>query len=87
MQLPASNLNINHDGAESASNVDSAATTVNDKKLPKQESLEKNSNASTAGSESRNPSNGALNLTSIADLEKKLAALRHADNADEVKLF
>lgn len=87
MQLPATNLNINHDGAESATNAESAATAGTDKKqLPKQESLDKISNASTAGGESRNPSNGALNLTSIADLEKKLAALRHADNAEEVKL-
>ncbi|XP_034109498.1 serine/threonine-protein kinase WNK1 isoform X4 [Drosophila albomicans] len=77
MQLPATNLNINHEGVVTAND---ATTEGSDKKLAKQESLDK---VTSAGSESRNPSNGALNQNSIADLEKKLAALRHADNTEE----
>ncbi|KAL7734502.1 hypothetical protein ACLKA6_010821 [Drosophila palustris] len=87
MQLLASNLNINHEGAVSGvdnTNNLEACSTGNEKKLVKQESLDKVSISSNAGGESRNPSNGALNLNSIADLEKKLAALRHADNTEEV---
>lgn len=88
MQLPSSNINMNHEGAiagpDNTINLETG-TASNDKKLVKQESLDKVSNSSNAGGESRNPSNGALNLNSIADLEKKLAALRHADNTEEVK--
>lgn len=91
MQLLATNLNINHEGG-AVTGVDNTnnpevCSTGNDKKLVKQESLDKVSISSNAGGESRNPSNGALNLNSIADLEKKLAALRHADNTEEVKMI
>ncbi|XP_017034465.1 serine/threonine-protein kinase Wnk [Drosophila kikkawai] len=63
-------------------------TPSNENQLSKQPSLEKPPSAtliSTGGSEApqRNPSNGSLNQNSIADLEKKLAALRNADNAEE----
>lgn len=86
MQLPAPNLNVNHEvaaatGTESTAN----AETGSDKKLAKQESLDKLSNTLTVTGDTRNPSNGALNQSSIADLEKKLAALRNADNTEEVE--
>ncbi|KAH8239048.1 hypothetical protein KR032_000247, partial [Drosophila birchii] len=63
-------------------------TPGNESQLSKQPSLEKPPSAtliSASGSDApqRNPSNGSLNQNSIADLEKKLAALRNADNAEE----
>ncbi|XP_001958018.3 serine/threonine-protein kinase WNK1 isoform X1 [Drosophila ananassae] len=58
-----------------------------EKQLSKQPSLEKPSTTSISTNSSdapqRNPSNGSINQNSIADLEKKLAALRNTDNADE----
>ncbi|KAH8258740.1 hypothetical protein KR038_005782, partial [Drosophila bunnanda] len=63
-------------------------TPGNESQLSKQPSLEKppsstliSTNCSDAPQ--RNPSNGSLNQNSIADLEKKLAALRNADNTEE----
>ncbi|KAH8286476.1 hypothetical protein KR054_009814, partial [Drosophila jambulina] len=63
-------------------------TPGNESQLSKQPSLEKPPSAtliSASGNEApqRNPSNGSLNQNSIADLEKKLAALRNADNTEE----
>ncbi|KAH8295841.1 hypothetical protein KR018_011717, partial [Drosophila ironensis] len=61
--------------------------TAGEKQLSKQPSLEKPSSTSITTNSSdapqRNPSNGSLNQNSIADLEKKLAALRNTDNAEE----
>lgn len=85
MQLPASNLNVNHEGAVAGTESTANAEASSDKKLTKQESLDKLSNTLSVTSDTRNANNGALNQSSIADLEKKLAALRNADNAEEVE--
>ncbi|XP_065721145.2 serine/threonine-protein kinase Wnk isoform X1 [Drosophila suzukii] len=61
--------------------------TGHEKQLSKQPSLEKPSTTSISTNSSdppqRNPSNGSINQNSIADLEKKLAALRNTENAEE----
>ncbi|XP_020816474.1 serine/threonine-protein kinase WNK1 isoform X1 [Drosophila serrata] len=64
------------------------STPGNESQLSKQPSLEKQPSAtliltSCSDAPQRNPSNGSLNQNSIADLEKKLAALRNADNPEE----
>ncbi|EDV97243.1 GH16739 [Drosophila grimshawi] len=84
MQLPASNLNINHETpSQVVDSIASVETGGTDKKLTKQESLDKLSNTLSVGGDAKNASNGALNQNSIADLEKKLAALRNVDNTEE----
>jgi len=64
--------------------------TGHEKQLSKQPSLEKPSTTSISTNSSdppqRNPSNGSINQNSIADLEKKLAALRNTENAEEVNI-
>ncbi|XP_039148930.1 serine/threonine-protein kinase WNK1 isoform X1 [Drosophila simulans] len=61
--------------------------TGHEKQLSKQPSLEKPSATSILTNSSdppqRNPSNGSINQNSIADLEKKLAALRNTENTEE----
>ncbi|XP_017072351.1 serine/threonine-protein kinase WNK1 isoform X2 [Drosophila eugracilis] len=77
----------NSDPTPTEASVGIAIGTGHEKQLSKQPSLEKPSTTSISTNSSdpphRNPSNGSLNQNSIADLEKKLAALRNTENAEE----
>ncbi|XP_017128545.1 serine/threonine-protein kinase WNK1 isoform X2 [Drosophila elegans] len=77
----------NSDPTPTEASVGISIGTGHEKQLSKQPSLEKPSTTSISTNSSdqpqRNPSNGSLNQNSIADLEKKLAALRNTENAEE----
>nr|XP_017001886.2 serine/threonine-protein kinase WNK1 isoform X1 [Drosophila takahashii] len=77
----------NSDPTPTEASVGITIGTGHEKQLSKQPSLEKPSTTSITTNSSdppqRNPSNGSINQNSIADLEKKLAALRNVENAEE----
>ncbi|XP_017042365.1 serine/threonine-protein kinase WNK1 isoform X2 [Drosophila ficusphila] len=77
----------NSDPTPTEASVGITIGTSHEKQLSKQPSLEKPSTTSIATNSSdpphRNPSNGSINQNSIADLEKKLAALRNTENAED----
>ncbi|KAH8373421.1 hypothetical protein KR009_006397, partial [Drosophila setifemur] len=82
--LEGSAANLDPTPTEALSGI---AIGAGSEKLSKQPSLEKPSITSISTNSSDPPqrilSNGSLNQSSIADLEKKLAALRNTDNAEE----
>ncbi|XP_043862183.1 serine/threonine-protein kinase WNK3 isoform X1 [Drosophila santomea] len=77
----------NSDPTPTEASVGITIGTGHEKQLSKQPSLEKPSTTSILTNSSdppqRNPSNGSINQNSIADLEKKLAALRNTENTEE----
>lgn len=78
---------LNHNPGTSSLNTIKSESNI--QKLSKQNSLEKPQIAHSAGSADSITANmshrhGGLTQSSIADLEKKLAALRHAEILDEV---
>jgi len=79
----------NPDPIPTEASVGITIATGHEKQLSKQPSLEKPSATSILTNNSdppqRNPSNGSINQNSIADLEKKLAALRNTENTEEAR--
>ncbi|XP_001973647.3 serine/threonine-protein kinase WNK1 isoform X1 [Drosophila erecta] len=74
----------NSDPTPTEASVGITIGTSHEKQLSKQPSLEKPSILTNSSDHpQRNPSNGSINQNSIADLEKKLAALRNTENTEE----